>query len=551
MLTEVELKDAEKTLVQSNPINLVEGSFLTIKTKAGELVKLKLNTVQKKVLAKIKELLAKGKPIRLWILKARQTGISTLIEALVYAFTSQNEATNSLVIADDIDGSNYIFGMQKLFQETLDAHLKPNPKHSNEKKLEFDGIHSQILIDTSDNLNAGRKFTFRFVHLSEVAFFRDLGTLMLGLNQSVPNLPGTMIIGETTANGIGNQFYDEWIECSIGKSDWETLFIPWFEVEEYKLPLQGGFYPIEAIEFTTPTEKEKFLIDEKILRQRYSLADEQVNWRRWCIVNNCNRKVLAFNQEYPDSPETAFIATGDLFFDKESLKAQEIKKPIAVGNIVREDGKYRFRADQTGLFNFYEFPTFNEQYCIGADPAEGLEHGDKSSAIVLDKQTNKTVCSYNHTVPPDRFAEDLVKLGNFYNECIIACESKGYGFSVNQDLYRKYGKVYRKKKTSKGFTEPTLELGWNTNSASRPQMLSQLYEEILDGATDLRDRELIQQCWTFINNVKRGQPEAEKGKCDDLVIARSIAGQVRIEQPFKSRDLIIIKQKRNRGLSGY
>ena len=551
-LTAKQVLEIERDAFLIDPLLLVETEYLTIKTKAGELVKFKLNRIQQKVLAKIRSIMAKNKPVRLWILKARQTGISTLVEAIIYAFTSQRKATNSLVVADDIDGANYIFGMQKLFQETLYNHLKPQIKHSNEKKLEFEKTHSQVLIDTSDNLNAGRKFTFRTVHLSEVAYFKDLRSLMLGLNQSVPNLPNTMIIGETTANGIGNQFYDEWISCQNGYSDWETLFIPWFDVEEYSTPLEGGqLYPIEGINFATPTEKEKFLVDEKLLKDRYTLANEQVNWRRWCIVNNCNKSVQSFNQEYPDSPETAFISTGDLFFNKEALKTQKIEKSKAVGNIVQEEGRHIFREDATGLFNIYELPQRGSQYVVAADPAEGLEHGDKSAGLVLDKHSNKTVCTYNHNIAPDRFAEDLIKLGHFYNDSIIACENKGYGYAVNQDLYKNYGKVYRKVRTKKGFNEPTLDLGWNTNSASRPQMLAQLAEEIANGSTDLIDRDLIQQCWTFVNNPKRGQPEAEKGKCDDLVLTRSIAGQVRLEQPYKEKFVRRVVKRRFKGLSGY
>jgi len=552
-LTELSTKDlyeAEKLSIEKTPLFLVEGNFLTIKTKSGKITKLRLNSIQKMVLDKIKAIMDKGRPVRLWILKARQTGISTLIEAIIYAFTSQKDATNSLVVADDIDGANYIFSMQKFFQEMLDDHLKPALKHSNEKKLEFDNIHSQVLIDTSDNLNAGRKYTFRAVHLSEVAYFKDLKGLMLGLNQSVPNLPGTMIIGETTANGIGNQFYDEWQNAPT--SDWETIFIPWFMVEEYSMNLLNGkLYPVESIEFINPTDKEKFLMDEGKLRLKWDLTDEQLNWRRWCIVNNCNRKVLEFNQEYPDSPETAFISTGDLFFDKEALKAQEIRKPIAVGNIVKEESMFVFRNDASGLFKLYELPVKNSQYSIGADPAEGLENRDKSSAIVLNKKTNSTVCSYNHNVPPDRFAEDLIKLGNYFNEALVACENKGYGYSVNQDLYKKYGRVYRKIKNRKGFTEPTMELGWNTNSATRSQMLSQLAEEIANGSTDLLDKDLIQECWTFVNNIQRGQPEAEKGKNDDLVMARAIAGEVRLEHPFKDTEFKKKKKVAYRGLSGY
>jgi len=551
-LTDKEIFESEHLLIDENPIRLIENEFLTIKTKKGELLKFTLNTVQKLVLDKIKSIMAKGKPVRLWVLKARQTGISTLIEAIVYAYTSQREATNSLVIADDVDGANYIFSMQKLFQEALEDHLKPTPKHSNEKKLEFDKIHSQILIDTAENLSAGRKYTFRNVHLSEVAYFKDLKTLMLGLNQSVPNLAGTFVVGETTANGIGNQFYDEWQSASLGQSDWETIFIPWFMVDEYSLNLENGkLYPVDAIEFSSPTEKEKFLIEEKALAIKYKWAPEQVNWRRWCIVNQCNRSVLQFNQEYPDSPETAFISTGDLFFDKNALKSQEIIKPKSAGNIVKEEGKYVFRYDQTGLFKIYEFPVRGGQYVVSGDPAEGLENADKSSAIVLNKRTNRTVCTYNHNIPPDRFAEDLIKLGHYYNDSIVVCENKGYGYSVNQDLYKKYGRVYRKVRTKKGFNEPTMDLGWNTNSVTRPQMLSQFAEEISNGSTDLLDKDLIQQCWTFVNNPKKQRAEAERGKNDDLVIARSIAGMVRLEQPYKSMEFKRKKKSHYRGLSGY
>lgn len=552
LFTGKEVFQTEKDLVVGNPLLLITDGFLTIKTKSGELLKLTLNSVQRKFLAKIIELLKKNKPIRLWVLKARQAGMSTLIEAILYAFTSQSKATNTLVISYDVDGSNYIFEMQKLFHELLDNHLRPEIKHSNEKKLEFDKIHSQILVDTSDNLQAGRSYTFRFVHLSEVAFYRDLETLMLGLSQSVPNLPGTIIIGETTANGIGNRFYDEWIACSNGTSSWETFFIGWHEIEEYTLPLESGqLYPIEGIDFATASDKQKFLIEEENLRLKYNLTKEQINWRRWCMVNNCGRSVLKFNQEYPDCPETAFIATGDLFFDKEGLKKQVIQKPIAIGNIVREDGQYRFREDNTGLFKFYKFPKRDEQFVIGADPAEGLEHGDKSSAVVLNKRTNEVVCAYNHNIPPDRFAEDLIKVGNYFNECIIACENKGYGYAVNQDLYKKYGKVYRKVQTKTGVKEQTLDLGFNTNSTTRPQILAQLAEEIFDGSTKLNDRDLVQQCWTFINNAKRGQPEAEKGKSDDMVMARAIAGQVRQQNPFKEKFYRLPTRKRFKGLSGY
>lgn len=551
--TDEDIFKSERAVVDADPFKLIEHGFLTIKTKTRGLVKLTPNKIQVRFLQKVRELYASGKPVRVLILKARQAGLSTITEAIIYAFVSRMPGCNACVIADDLDGANYIFEMQKLYQEMLDEHLKPVIQHSNEKKLSFSDIKSQILIDTSDNPNAGRKFTFQFVHASEVSRFkRPLKDLMLGLGHAVPNAAKTMIFLETTAAGY-EEFYDMWVKAINGKNDWVPLFYPWWEIEENSLPLEGGkFYPIEDIRFTSPSEKERFLTEEKEMKQAYGLTDEQINWRRWDIVNNCSGDINKFNQEAPACWQDAFVASGDLFFNRDKLKAQKQAERMFIGNIVKDNGRHIWRDDKAGKFHVYEMPRRGGQYCIGADPSEGLPGGDKSAAVVLDKRTNRTVCAYNHNVAPEVFEEDLRRMGHFYNEAMIACENKGYGYSVNQDLYKNYGKVYRKIRTKKGFKEPTLELGWNTNAATRPQMLAQMSEEVSEESTELKDGELISQCWTFINDETKGRPEAQKGKHDDLIFARAIAGQVRLQFPYKeSFQGIKPPTRRFKGLSGY
>ncbi len=537
VLTKEQEKEIQTTLAQvvyKWPLFLVEEGHLIIKTKAMSLELLKLNPTQIIILKKIKEKLKAGKPVRLWILKARQTGVSTLIEAIVYAFTSQRKGVNSCVIADDIDGSNYLFQMQKLFYEKVWHFLKPKLKHSNEKKLEFQKIHSQVLIDTADNPNAGRKFTFQFVHLSEVAFFpKGLKELMLGLNQSVPNLPGTMIIGETTANGIGGDFYDEWLRAIEGTSDWEAIFIPWFDSPEYSKPLEKNtLYPIEGIKFSTPLERKEFLKSELNLIDKHNLSQEQINWRRWCIVNNCGGSLLKFMQEYPDTWQSAFISTGDLYFDRQGLIMQKDEEPKAVGNIVKIDSRYEFREDGGGLFKIYEFPKDGGRYVVTGDTAEGLEHGDDSVWYVGDLASNDTVATYKHKTPPDQFAQDGVMLANYYKQALIAPENNGYGYSVCQDIYKQYGNIYRTVKTTKGVQEQTKELGFKTNTRSRPEMLAQLNEEIREEATALKDKDLIRQLWTFINID--GKAQAQKGQKDDMVISRAIFSLIRKMRPMAS-----------------
>ncbi len=548
------IKAGEAKAIGEDPFKLIEHGFLTIKTKKDGLKKLIPNFIQKKFIASVKKAFYSGKPVRILTLKARQAGLSTVIEAILYAFTSRMKGINACVISDDLDGSNYIFEMQKLYHEYLDEHLKPQIKHSNEKKLSFEKLNSQILIDTADNVNVGRKFTFQFVHCTEVSrWLKSLLTIISGLGHAVPFAAGTMIFLETTANGY-EEFYELWIRAINGKTDWIPLFYPWFEIPENTLPLvKGKLYPLDNIKFVTPVAKDNFLKEEARLKLEYRLTDEQLNWRRWDIVNNCSGDMNKFNEDNPACWEDAFVATGDLFFDREALKTQKIADPRAVGNIVKEEFNYIFREDPSGLFKIYEYPVRGGQYIIGGDPAEGLEHGDKAGAVVIDKRTNKTVCVYNHNVPPESFEFDLTLMGQYYNNALIACESKGYGTSVNQGLYKHYGKVYRRVKMGKGFKEQTMELGFLTSPKTRPTILAQLAEEIVCRSTDLLDVDLIGQCWTFINNAKKRKPEADVGKKDDLVMARAIAAQVRVENPYKDNSLMWLykKKKRFKGLSGY
>lgn len=540
--TPLEVINDEIALVKQSPLALVEGEFLRIKTKSGGIINLQLNSVQKIILAIIQKQINENKPIRLLILKARQMGVTTLIQGIMYAYTSVFEGVNSIVIADALEGSNYIFEMQKMFHEYMlseNSHLTPPKRHSNEKKLEFEGLHSQVLIDTAENKDAGRKLTIRYCHISEAAFFVDLDGIMVGLNQSVPNNPNTFVIIESTANGVGNAFYNRWEEAKKHKSDWLPIFIPWFVLPEYSRPLDSGeLYPIDNLK----GDIGKFVKEESLLKTKHELTYEQLNWRRWCIINNCNGELDKFRQEYPSTDLEAFIMSGNLYFNREQLLRQEEKSLLIkakgfpkIGDIVKLDNKYQFRECEEGRFRVFEYPDRDSTYCIGADAAEGLPHGDDSAMIVLNKKTNKVALAYNCTCDGDEFAEDLIKAARFYNSCMIAPESKGYGSAVCRKIYNHYGNIYKKIRDNTGHIDVSDELGWNTNSSTRPAMLAQLKNEIAENSTDLLDEELLGECRTFINHPKKKRPEAENGKKDDLVFARAIAGMVRSYYPHLSR----------------
>ena len=384
------------------------------------------------------------------------------------------------------------------------------------------------------------------VHNSECAFFRDLKAVMKGLNQTVPDLPNTMIIGETTANGM-EMFYDEWMRAVQGKTDWLPVFIPWFAMEEYSMPLQSEkLYPLEGIIFDAEASQQSFIQDEQRMIDEYSLTQEQLNWRRYAIVNKCGGEMAVFHSEYPESWEVAFQTSGKAFFSQPALKKQMKQTPKRLGNIYKDEHKHIFRDLPSGHIKIYTNPQPNEQYIITADASEALG-ADEGSILVLNSRLNRTVAVVNGQYEPELLADISSKLGYYYNNALIAPENKGYGYMMCQCLSRTYGNIYKRKITKDGKITITDELGFNTNLNTRPEMLARAAEVILYNSCELVDADLINQCQTFIINPKTKKAEAALNKEDGLVICFAIAQQVRHEHPYRppqNQRMAEIKAKR-------
>lgn len=508
-----DLEIVENYKVKENPLNLIKGEFLSIKTKEGSIAKLKLNFAQKKFIELISTLRKLNKPIRIVILKARQLGISTLCDALIYAYTSQREGINSLVIADDIDGSNYLLEIIKLYQEKLDRHLKVSEKKSNEKKLEFDSLHSQILVDTANNDNAGRKYTYQYVHLSEVAFFPEnkVVSLMSGLMQSIPLKTNTMVFAESTANGVGGYFYDLWNDAESGKSDWTPFFLAWYDNPDYS---------IEAIDFVLDKEEEKYK-DDVFIKTGYSLTNGQMLWRRLVIKNNLRGDDVLFKQEYPAYPEQAFLVTGRNRFN--------------IDKLVEIRGKCIKPIYNEGNWSVYKEPLPRNHYIIGVDVAEGLEKGDNSVAQVLDAITFEQVAKYRGKIEPDAFGRELALWGKKYNEALIAVEVNNHGLTTLTILKEIYSNIFYRKIYDKVSNEWTQKIGWQTSAKSKPFLIDHLATAIKDGI-GIVSIDTINELMTFVIN-EDGTCSAQEGKYDDEVISLAIANQVYLEGTWKQETM--------------
>lgn len=484
-------------------MELVKSGRLWIRTKSGEIVRFVPNKAQLIVIAIIEELLRAGKAVRLRVLKARQMGLSTLFEAIIYAFTSHREGFNSLVIADDDEGSKKLFTMNKLFHEKLEDEFKPNLKKSNEIALEFSGLNSRIDIDTARNKNAGRGDTYQIIHKSETSRFPYPKEVNLGISNAVPDLPNTMIFDESTANGM-NHFYDDVNKAKTGEDGYTLIFLPWFYDETYKLPY-GYQFELDNDEIElVKSIKELFNFD---------LSNEQLNWRRFAIAHKCGGDINLFRQEYPSTIEEAFIFSGRPRFDVSIMKSLKDRCLPPLG--------------KEGLLEIFEELDPLAKYIIGVDTSEGLANGDNSSVTILNCKRYSVSAHYNGKLSPDILASYIKIWGEKYNQALAVIESNNHGLVTINYLKDIYKNLYTRKVYDEISNEWTDKLGFQTNARMKPLLIANL-DKALRSDLKIKSASIVEELMTYVIEDD-GSTNASEGKKDDNVISLALCIQGYLE----------------------
>lgn len=515
-----------------NPDNFCQ-RFLYIKTKKQGIIRLRFNYTQKYIYRKINEIVKLKEPIRIIILKARQQGVSTLMQALIFHKTITSPNTHSLVVSQDNDSSSYIFSMSRLFYEILELPFpKPMRRKIERKELIFEnpkeserlynpGLRSFIRIDTANNLEAGRSFTIHNFHGSEVAFWKDAETLMLAVMQSVPKEPNSFVALESTANGIGDYFHTKWKEAKANKGGFIPIFIPWFIHEEYKTSLPKGEQLTELNE------------EEEELVKLYKVIPEQLHWRRLCIENDCNGSEDYFRQEYPSNDEEAFISSGFSVFNTKKLRKLYNRATEGVWGIIDNN---KFIPRKTSFFRIWKEPDPAFTYVIGADVAGGFGESysfsdknkiadlpDYSAAIVICRETLEQVAEWWGYLDPAMFAEDLNIIGKYYRNAMISVEINNHGLTtVNKLKDLMYPNLYRWQYFDHVGSGVSKLLGWQTNMKSRPIMIDVTSRYVNDEVLKLHSKELIEEMMNFIQRPGYRE-DIEEGMKDDRLFALMIA----------------------------
>jgi hypothetical protein len=274
---------------------LYAAACLKIKTKDGQVAPLRLNSAQMHAHRLLEEQLARTGKVRAIILKGRQQGLSTYIEGRFYWRVSGSFGRTAMILTHKQEATDNLFGMAARYHEHCPADLKPSTKKANAKELYFDALDSGYKVATAGGKGSGRGSTAQFFHASEMAFWPNVEENWAGIGQIIPNSPGTEIVIESTANGLGNRFHRMWTEAVRGASEYLPIFIPWFWQDEYRIPVPAGFQLTDAeIEY----------------QEAHRLDLQQMAWRRAKIQDDFGGDADWFQQEYPATPEEAFVAVG-------------------------------------------------------------------------------------------------------------------------------------------------------------------------------------------------------------------------------------------------
>ena len=285
---------------------------LTIRTKTGQLKPLVFNRAQQHIHDRLEAQRGATGKVRALILKGRQQGCSTYVAGRFYHRVTRRKGTRVFILTHEDAATQNLFDMVERFHAHCPAEHKRSTGAANAKELYFDDLDSGYKVGTAGTKGVGRSSTIQLLHGSEVAFWPHAETHAAGVLQAVADVPGTEVILESTANGLGNFFHNTWRDAETGANSFVAIFVPWYWQDEYRKAMVKDFALSE---------------EERDYRDLYGLDDAQMAWRRAKIAEL--KDLALFRQEYPATAAEAFQQSGHDSFIAPELVARARKATCA------------------------------------------------------------------------------------------------------------------------------------------------------------------------------------------------------------------------------
>ncbi|MDE6282878.1 MAG: hypothetical protein K2L97_02685 [Muribaculaceae bacterium] len=504
-----------------------------------------LNRPQRRVVKLLEADRRAGRPMRMVILKARQWGGSTVVEMyMAWLQTVVATGCHAIVCGAEKTGTQVVVNlysdMLAYYPEELWEGETPPRLRTHRGILQLEGRDTRVYTASSTNPNAIRGVDAALVHLTEAAYWKstagsDPWDTVRAIYCSVAMAPMTMVVMESTADGVGSFFHEEWLRAENGTSGKRGVFVPWHEIKAYSLPLAT---PDEARALWEAMDSY-----ERDLWENEGLTLEQIHWyyrRRREMKDHSKMK-----SEFPSTPLEAFISTGSNVFNPERTAAlrQGCREPLLIGDIVSASGEItgagslrslRFEADTAGDLHIWQLPEKGASYVTAVDVGGLSDKADWSVVAVLRMgDIPEVVAQWRGHIDHDLLAWKGCMIATYYNKARLVFESNtleshdnsgeaGYhqGALILHELYRHYRNLYRRR--APGGSRRDRIPGFHTNRRTKQMIISGLVAAVRDRRYIERSHEACDEL-DYYERRPNGSYGARQGRHDDLLMTRAIA----------------------------
>lgn len=575
--------------------------YVYIKNKGGgNDVLFRLTRPQRRFVERLESLRKAGKPIRIILLKARQWGGSTTSQLyMAWLQLVHKVGLNSLIIAHQGAGSDEI---KDMFDRMIKAYpismLYKLGEVYNENESKMVGVgHSgsihrvpqrncKIKIGTAERPDSCRGGDYNLVHLSEVGLWKTTDgkkpeDIVRSACSGILLKPYTMIVYESTANGTGNFFQREYDAAKRGTSQFEAMFISWFDIDQYSLPFESEQDKVNFAEALWKNRKNVTVPSPRAESGKYlwwlwekGATLEAINWYVQERAKYNEHAPMA--SEYPSDDVEAFVHSGERIFDKYKVDQfrTSCKPPRFIGDVYADgdEGKnalknLRFTEDSQGLLWIWNLPEVDDQeivtnrYLTIVDIGGRSKKADYSVILVIDRlfmidgDRPQVVAQWYGHIDMDILAWKAAQIAAFYDNSLLVIESNTLEthdkerqvdgdlshFILNQ-IKDVYPNLYARKQTENEIQEGLpRKYGFHTNVATKPMIISTLIKVIREHLYIERDERCLDEYLTY-EKKQNGAYGAIIGKHDDLLMTRAIGLHICFhEMPIPT---IVVRVKR-------
>lgn len=552
--------------------------YCFIKQKGGgEDIRFRLNRPQRKLVERFERKRIAEKPIRIILLKARQWGGSTATQLyMAWLQLAHQTGLNSLIVGHVKDASTEVKDMFDRMIKKYPTRLLYNlGEQYDEKEPKLVGVggmqniqripqrNCKIKIGTAESPDSARGGDYNLVHCTEVGLWKKTEgkkpeDIVRSACSGVLLKPYTMIVYESTANGTGNFFHREYDAAKQGKSQFEALFIAWYDIEQYSMDIED----IEA--FAT------YLYENRNNNNANTTREQSGKYLWWLWEQGATLEAIQWYihermkyddhgdmaSEFPSDDVEAFVHSGARVFDKYKVEALKpaCKAPKYIGDVYADADSgaeaikgVRFMEDKQGLFWVWALPEIDPQeiiqnrYLVVVDVGGRSKGADFSVILVLDRlfmmdggKPSVVAQWYGH-IDMDLLAWKAAQIAAFYDNALLVIESNTIEThdkerSVDGDqssfllmeIKDAYPNLYARKQSEDDIVNKVpRKYGFHTNVATKPMIISTLVKVIREGLYVERDERCLNEYLTY-EKRPNGSFSAILGKHDDLLMTRAI-----------------------------